>query len=116
MEQETQKSNPAPESPDTPVASNTKVTQQTDAEPPCSTTQRAIWDDAQQLATLRDRANQSGEPLAKVLFQASLQTLADQQQAAAFRERVTQALIPNLDQRNYLWIYLQERMILLNYQ
>ena len=55
MEQETQKSNPAPESPDTPVASNTKVTQQTDAEPPCSTTQRAIWDDAQQLATLRDR-------------------------------------------------------------
>jgi hypothetical protein len=59
---------------------------------------RAIWDDADQLKALRDRANQTGDPLAKVLFQASLQTLEDQQHAEAYRQRVTEALMTQADQ------------------
>lgn len=58
---------------------------------------RPIWDNAEQLSALRDRAGQCGDPLAKVLFEASLHTLEDQQQAQAFRERVTEALMTRAD-------------------
>lgn len=54
---------------------------------------RPIWDNAEKLSSLRDRAGQCGDQLAKVLFQASLQTLDDQQQAQAYRDRVTAALM-----------------------
>lgn len=51
-----------------------------------------VWDDTQQLTQLRDRAQRTGDPLSKVLFQASLQTLENQQQAQAFRQRITEVL------------------------
>ncbi|MFG0251047.1 MAG: hypothetical protein ACF8OB_19360 [Phycisphaeraceae bacterium JB051] len=99
MQQQTLQSNPKPrQTPEVLETTQAPIAEQVDDAPQRSNTQRAIWDDAEQLATLRDRANQAGEPLAKVLFQASLQTLGDQQQAAAYRERVTQALMSQADQ------------------
>ena len=56
-----------------------------------------IWDNAEQLTPLRDRAGKSGDQLAKVLFEASLQSLDDKQQANAFRQRVTEALMTQAD-------------------
>ncbi len=104
MEQETQKNQPTegsdcPENLVVPQTPDITVDAQTSSQN-CAGYHRAIWDDAQQLATLCDRANQSGEPLAKVLFQASLQTLTDQQQAELFRQRVTNALMSQADQIN----------------
>lgn len=58
---------------------------------------RPVWDNAEQLSKLRDRASHCGDRLSQVLFQASLQTLEDQQQAMAYRQRVTEALLESAD-------------------
>ena len=57
-----------------------------------------IWNDAQQLSILRDRASQCDDRLAKVLFESSIQTLEDQQAAQAYRDRINTALLEPVDQ------------------